>query len=89
MPITRSAKKALRQSVRRRYQNLQKKEAINRTTKEVKRIVATGASSNTKEALSHLYQALDKAAKTHTISKNKASRLKSRLTKLLAKSSAK
>ena len=48
-------------------------------------MAGAGKTSNTKEALAHLYQALDKAAKTHAISKNKAGRLKSRLTKLTAK----
>lgn len=89
MPITQSAKKALRQSVRRRSQNLKKKEAYVAAAKEVKKIAAGDTSANTKETLSRLYAALDKAAKTRAISKNKASRLKSRLTQLVAKSSAK
>lgn len=89
MPITRSAKKALRQSQRRRRQNLKKKGAYITAAKEVKKIAGAGAPADIKEALSRLYAALDKAAKTHAISKNKAGRLKSRLTKLVRKSSAK
>ncbi len=38
-----------------------------------------------KALLPRVYQSLDKAAKTNVIRKNKASRLKSRLTKSLAK----
>lgn len=85
MPITQSAKKALRQSVRRRRQNLKHKEAYTDAAKAIKKMVAAGKTSDAKDALSRLYQALDKAAKTRAISKNKASRLKSRLTKLLAR----
>lgn len=85
MPITQSAKKALRQSVRRRRQNLKRKEAYTNAAKTLKKMASAGQTSDTKEALSRLYAALDKAAKTHAISKNKASRLKSRLTKLVMK----
>ena len=90
MPITRSAKKALRQSVRRRLQNLKRKEAYMRAAKDLKKaaVGAGGIAGNTKEMISRLYQALDKAAKTRAISTNKARRLKSRLTKLAAKSTA-
>ncbi len=88
MPITRSAKKALRQSKRRHRRNLKKKEAYKGAAQEVKRLAAAG-DKDAAAALSRLYQALDKAAKTHAISMNKASRLKSRLTRFIAKSSAK
>ncbi len=71
--------------MRRRRQNLKQKEAFTNAAKIVKKMAGAGKTSNTKEALAHLYQALDKAAKTHAISKNKAGRLKSRLTKLTAK----
>ena len=60
-----------------------------KATKEVKRVVAAGRATDTKEALSRLYQALDKAAKTHAITKNKAGRLKSRLTKFVQGSGVK
>ena len=85
MPITTSAKKALRQSVRRHRQNLKRKEAATNAVKSLKKILETGKSSEAPEALRVLYAALDKAAKTHAISKNKAGRLKSRLTKLTTK----
>jgi small subunit ribosomal protein S20 len=76
MPITQSAKKALRQSLRRRAKNLVKKEAYKTAIKNFKK-------SPSAENLSRLYKALDKAAKTNVIKKNKASRLKSRISKLL------
>ncbi len=74
--------------MRRHRQNLKRKEAYTNAAKTLKKIVGAGKTSDTAEALSRLYAAFDKAAKTHAISKNKASRLKSRLTKLVAKKPA-
>ena len=85
MPIIRSAKKALRQSLRRSAQNLKRKEAYKNLVKRVNKLAAAGKSEEAKQFLSSLYQALDKAAKTNVIAKNKAGRLKSRLTKLVSK----
>ena len=79
MPITQSAKKALRQSVRRRAQNVARKDAYKKALKDVKHIVVKKMSGDLKAALSKAYQALDKAAKTGAITKNMASRLKSRI----------
>ncbi|MBI2053609.1 MAG: 30S ribosomal protein S20 [Candidatus Sungbacteria bacterium] len=88
MPITKSAKKALRQSDRRRAQNMKRKDDYMHVMKDLKRAVAA-KSKDAGAILARLYKALDKAAKTNAIAKNKASRLKSRLTKLAAKASAK
>jgi len=83
MPITASAKKALRQSWRRRMRNLARKEAYKHTAKKLKKLIAAGKKEEAAALIPPLYKTLDKAAKTHAIKKNKASRLKSRLTKLL------
>jgi small subunit ribosomal protein S20 len=83
MPITQSAKKALRQNIKRRKQNLKKKETYKNEIKEYKKSVALKNSDQAKELLKKIYQSLDKAAKTGVIKKNKASRLKSRLAKRL------
>ena len=83
MPITQSAKKALRQSLRRRAQNLKRKEAYKTTVKNIKKLVLASKLEDAKKLIPQLYKALDKAAKTNVIKKNKASRLKSRLTNLL------
>lgn len=85
MPITKSAFKALRQSKKRRIKNLQKKEAFKTAIKEFKKLVAGGKFDEAKKILPLVYKKLDKAAKTGVIKKNKASRLKSRTTKLLKK----
>lgn len=84
MPITRSAKKALRQSLKRHERNLQKKEAYKRVVGDVKKLVEAGKTSDAEKLLPQLYKALDKAAKINAIKKNKASRLKSRISKLMA-----
>ena len=85
MPITKSAEKALRQSIRRRAQNIKRKDAYKNAVKIVRKLVLAGNLAEAKTKLSTLYKALDKAAKTHVIKKNKAGRLKSRITKLFAK----
>ena len=86
MPITQSAKKAFRQSIRRRGSNTARKEAYKKALKDVKRMTTSRAGGDVNAALSKAYQALDKAAKTHAITKNTASRLKSRIAQLIAKS---
>lgn len=78
MPITSSAKKALRQNARHRAANLAKAKAMKEAVKKFKKTPSA-------EALALVYQKLDKAAKTHVIEWNKASRMKSRLSRLLRK----
>ncbi len=85
MPITKSAKKALRQSLRRRVRNLQKKQKIKNLLKEVKNLISEKKSEEAKKLLPQVYKLLDKAAKTGLIKKNTASRKKSRITKLINK----
>jgi small subunit ribosomal protein S20 len=87
MPITSSAKKALRASKHKAVFNLKRKDAISDTVKKIKKLVTT---KNMKEALALLpeaFKAIDKACKTNLIHKNTASRKKSRLAKMLAKAS--
>jgi len=83
--ITKSAKKAYRQNITRRAINSAKKEELRKLIKDLKKSVASGSLNEAKKELSLLYKKLDKAAKTNTISKNKASRMKSRLAAVLAK----
>ena len=87
MPITQSAKKALRQNIRRRARNLHKKEAYKDAIKRYKKLIEAKKLEDAKAQLAQVYKALDKAAKTNVIAKNKASRLKSRLAQLIARSS--
>ena len=83
MPITQSAKKALRQNISRRARNVIKKEAYKKAVKDFRAFVAEKKIEEAKKILSTVFKTLDKAAKTKVIEKNKASRLKSRLAQLL------
>ena len=77
MPITKSAKKALRQNIKRRKRNLLRKKKIKDLIKEIKDLVAEKKIEEAKKLLPQLYKALDKAAKVGTIKKNTAARKKS------------
>ena len=85
MPITSSAKKAMRQTKTRNKKNVQKKNAYKVAIKSYKKLVAEKKVDEAKKQLSLAFKSLDKAAKTNVISKNKASRTKSRISKLIAK----
>jgi len=83
MPITTSAKKALRQNVRHRAVNLAKKEAYKDAVRDFKKLVADKKMDEAKKQLNAVYQSLDKAAKTNVIMKNTAARIKSRMSSKL------
>jgi small subunit ribosomal protein S20 len=85
MPIIQSAKKAIRQSVRRKEQNIVYKDKIKTLVKDARALVSTKKIAEAKKLLPEIYRALDKAAKVGIIKKNNASRRKSRLTKLIDK----
>lgn len=82
MPITASAKKALRQSIARRARNQENKKTLKEVLKAFKKAPSA-------EQLSKVFQALDKSAKSGIIKKNTASRLKGRLSAALVKSQGK
>ena len=82
MPITKSAQKALRQNIKRRKFNIKKKKGLKTAVKNYKKASLVSKEEALK-LLPKVYKALDKAAKTNIIKKNKASRLKSRLAKLI------
>ena len=83
MPITKSAKKALRQSIRRRERNLARKAALKKVLKTFERLVKAKKTDEAKNYFPKVQKALDKAAKQGIIKPNKAARNKSRLSKLL------
>jgi small subunit ribosomal protein S20 len=83
MPITTSAKKALRQNKTRHARNIIKKDAYKKAVTNFRKLITQKKHEEARAALSLAFQALDKAAKTKVIEKNKASRLKSRLAKAL------
>lgn len=81
MPITKSAKKALKQSVKRKVRNLRIKRKMKGLLKEVKDSVSQKKIKEARALLPKVYKVLDKAAKTGLIKKNTASRKKSRIAK--------
>lgn len=85
MPITKSAKKALRQSKRRRARNLKQSRLFKDKIKALKKFIAAKDKKNANELLPAVYKGLDKAVKTNILKKNTASRAKSRLAKAVNK----
>lgn len=82
MPIIKSAKKKLRQDIKRTKRNKQYEVAYKRIIDKVKK---HKKGEKTDQLLKKAYKAIDKAAKHHIIHKNKASRLKARVARLLNK----
>jgi small subunit ribosomal protein S20 len=76
MPVTKSAKKALRRDRRRAVINKKIKEKVRAAIKKFRQ-------NPSKKVLREVYKAIDRAAKKKVFHKNKASRLKSRLAKLV------
>lgn len=88
MPITTSAKKALRQSKRKRIANVRSLTKIKTIAKEVRFLVQGKKFAEAQALLPRLYAAIDKAAKENVIKKNTASRKKSRITVSVNKAAA-
>lgn len=81
MPITKSAKKAMRASRRKRSFNLRRKKAVREEWRELQKLAA----NDPKKAITQLpivYQAIDKALKRGIIKKSAAARKKSQATRL-------
>jgi len=78
MPITKQAEKKLRHDKIRSVYTAKKREILRDTIKNFRK-------SPAQKSLPSVFQVLDKAVKTHLIHKNKADRLKSRISKLLIK----
>lgn len=78
MPITKQAAKKLRRDNTTSIRN-------SRVRRDVREAVKAVRKHPTIKTFSMATKLLDKAAKTHIVHKNKAARLKSRLSRLLAK----
>ncbi len=85
MAITKSAKKAIRVSARKKVFNERRARSMKENVKGVKVLVAVKTKGEAAALLPKAYQAIDKAAKRGVITKNAAARKKSRLTKAIAK----
>lgn len=85
MANTSSARKAHRQSVKRKRVNLAKKAKVKQLRKELELLLSKKETKLAQDLLSQAYKAIDKAAKTGVLKKNTAARKKSRLARLLAR----
>ena len=85
MPQSKSAKKALRQSEKRRRLNLRYKRKMKELIKELRTLIKEGKKAAAEKLLPQVYKAIDKAAKKNIIKKGNAARKKSRLTMALNK----
>lgn len=83
MPITQSAKKALRGSARKKAMNDRNKKAIKETVKKIEKLVKEKKLDEAKKILPQAYSTIDKACKKGVIKKNNASRKKSRLSRII------
>ena len=79
MPITSSAKKALRAGEQKRVYNLRTKAAIDVPFKKFRKLIEDKKVNEAKALVPVLYKALDKGAKRKYIKANTASRYKSRI----------
>lgn len=82
MPITKSAKKALRGSLVKKAANDRNKKAVKEAIKNIDKLVKEKKKEEAKKLLSVAYSAIDKAAKKGVFKANTASRKKSRLSKM-------
>ncbi len=82
MPVTKSAKRALRKSLKRKKINDERRRKIKRAVKKFLLFVKEKNKEKAEEALREVYKELDKAAKRF-MHPNKAARLKSKYSKLL------
>lgn len=83
MALTRSAKKAIRSSARKRVFNIRRQEALRSASKELLKAFAAKDVKAAEKLLPGAYQAIDKAKKRGVISANTAARKKSRLARAL------
>jgi len=83
MPITKSAKKALKQNRKKRVFNLKRIKKMRSLIKEFKTLIKDKKKEEALKILPETYKAIDKATKRGVIKKNTANRKKSNLAKAL------
>jgi small subunit ribosomal protein S20 len=83
MPHTRSARKSLRKSEKRRLHNRAIKKSIKTELKKIAQVAQTGSVEALREELRTAIRKLDKAAAKRVVHPNLAARKKSQLARLL------
>jgi len=86
MAITKSAKKAYRQSLRRKVRNTERKDNLKKLLKEIRSLISAKKTDEAKKLLPNVYKLLDKGVKSGLLKKGTASRKKSRIAKAISKS---
>lgn len=82
---SRSAKKRIRQNIKRRSRNRWRKEQVKEAVRQFDDALRAGDRAKAAEQLKLVYKRLDKVAAKGTIHKNAAARKKSRLARKLSK----
>ena len=85
MAITKTAKRGIRTSARKKVYNDRRKKVMKEIVKDVRTLSLAKNKKTAEVALSKAYKAIDKAAKTKLIKKNTAARKKSRLARAIRK----
>jgi len=85
MPITSSAKKAHRASLRKQVFNTRRKRALKDSVKAVTKHVQDGKLKEATAKLGDAYKAIDKAVKRGVLKKNTGDRKKSQLARLIGR----
>lgn len=84
MPVIKSAKKQMRQAIKRKARNLPLKSEVKTLMKKGLKLIKEGKLEEIKKVLPHIYSVIDTACKNHLLHKNTAARKKSRLALALA-----
>lgn len=84
MPILKSAKKALRQSLVRKSRNYRMRRSLKEVLKEVADVSKSGKAAEAQKVMSKAYKIIDTAAKKHIIHPNNAAHKKSNVSKWIA-----
>ena len=89
MPNSASARKSQRQNESRRLRNRSQRSELRTFVKRIRKMADNGDVESARAEFANTQKQLDQAAAKNLIHKNKASRLKSRIAKMLADDSAK
>lgn len=83
MAITRSAKKAIRVSARKRIFNMRRAQEVRRSSKALEKAAAAHDGTKAQALLREAYAAVDKAVKRGVLTPQTAARRKARLAKIV------
>jgi ribosomal protein S20 len=88
MPVTSSAKKALRVAKKKKVFNARRKKVKEDKVKTIKKLIRDGKIQEAEKILPEVYKAIDKTVKIKFVKKNTGARYKSRITLALNKAKA-